>query len=159
MILEKDGNEKMIAVVGGDSESDEMIAVSSQSSQSSQTSQCSQSSQSSIPEAEISIWVDEIEAQNQKRANLNEAIDSITDGRYSPVKSTLNTDWNDVSDTQQRYYARKAKEAIAASLSVLAPGQEELVWRAIQNRATSRDIQPQALRSAQWHRRCFSKGF
>ena len=135
MIPEKDGNEKMIAEEGCDSEAEEAIPISSQiyqSSQSSQTSQSSQSSQSSIPEAEISIWADEIEAQNQKRVNLTEAIDSITDGRYSPLKSTLNTDWNDVSDTQQRYYVRKAKEAISASLSVLAPGQEELVWRAVQ---------------------------
>lgn len=77
MIPEKDVNEKMKAEGAAGSESDEMITVSSQISQS------SQSSQSSIPEEEISIWVGEIEAQNENRTNLNEAIHSITDGRYS----------------------------------------------------------------------------
>ena len=68
----------------------------------------SHSSQASIPEEEISIWVDEMEEQNSKRQKLNEAVHSISGGRYSPVLSTLNTTWDDVSDTQQRYYLRKA---------------------------------------------------
>ena len=92
----------------------------------------SHSSQASIPEEEISIWVDEMEEQNSKRQKLNEAVHSISGGRYSPVMSTLNTTWDDVSDTQQRYYIRKAKETIATSLSVITPGQEELVWKALQ---------------------------
>ena len=92
----------------------------------------SYSSQSSIPEEEISIWIDEMEEQNSKRQKLNEAVHSISGGRYSPVMSTLNTTWDDVSDTQQRYYIRKAKETIATSLSVITPGQEELVWKALQ---------------------------
>ena len=46
--------------------------------------------------------------------------------------STLNTTWDDVSDTQQRYYIRKAKGTITASLSVIAPGQEELAWKELQ---------------------------
>ncbi|KAL9974162.1 hypothetical protein ACROYT_G011171 [Oculina patagonica] len=90
------------------------------------------SSQASIPEEEISVWVDEMEEQNDKRQKLNEAVYSISGGRYSPVMSTLNTTWDDVSDTQQRYYIRKAKETVTASLSVIAPGQEELVWKALQ---------------------------
>jgi len=92
----------------------------------------SQSSQSSIPEEEISIWLDEMEDQNCKRQKLNEAVSNISSGRYSPVMSTLNTAWDDVSDTQQRYYIRKAKETIASSLSVITPGQEELIWKALQ---------------------------
>ena len=46
--------------------------------------------------------------------------------------STLNTTWDDVSDTQQRYYIRKVKGNITASLSVIAPGQEELAWKELQ---------------------------
>ena len=95
----------------------------------------SYSSQASIPEEEISIWIDEMEEQNIKRQKLNEAVHGISGGRYSPVMSTLNTTWEDVSDTQQRYYIRKAKETIATSLSVITPGQEELVWKAIQTEA------------------------
>ena len=85
----------------------------------------SHSSQTSIPEEEVSIWVDEMEDQNIKRQKLNEAVHSISGGRYSPVMSTLNTTWDDVCDTQQRYYIRKAKETIATSLSVITPGQED----------------------------------
>ena len=93
----------------------------------------SQSSQASIPEQEISIWSDEMEDQNSKRQKLNEAVEDISGGRYSPVMSTLNTTWDDVSYTQQRYYIRKAKETIATSLSVIAPGQEEQMWAALQS--------------------------
>ena len=92
----------------------------------------SHSSQASIPEEEISIWVDEMEEQNSKRQKLNETVRCISDGRYSPLMSTLNTTWDDVSDTQQRYCVRKAKETIATTLSVITPGQEELVWKALQ---------------------------
>ena len=86
-----------------------------------QPSQSSTSTYNTFPEEESSIWIDEIEEQTEKRQKLNEAVDKISGGRYSPVQSTLNTDWNDISDTQQRYYVRKVKEAFSASLSVIAP--------------------------------------
>lgn len=59
-------------------------------------------------------------------------MDNSSGGRYSPVHSTLNTDWNDLSDTQQHYFIHKVKETFPASLSVIALGQEGLVWRASQ---------------------------
>ena len=107
-------------------------AVSSTGERSETVSLQSHSSQASIPDEEISLWVDEMEEQNSKRQKLNEAVHSISGGRYSPVMSNLNTTWDDVSDTQQRYYIRKAKETIVTSLSVITPGQEELVWKALQ---------------------------
>ena len=70
-----------------------------------------------------------MEKQNFKRQKSNEAAHSILGGRYSPVMSTLNTTWDDVSDTQQRYYIRKGKEAVATALSVITPGQEESIGR------------------------------
>lgn len=111
------------------------VEVASTCEKSETVSLQSYSSQASIPEEEISIWVDEMEEQNIKRQKLNEAVHSISGGRYSPVMSTLNTTWDDVCDTQQRYYIRKAKETIATSLSVITPGQEELVWKALQTEA------------------------
>ena len=48
----------------------------------------SQSSQSSN-EQEVSIWVDEMEDQQQKRKSLNEAVGNISSGQFSPVLSTL----------------------------------------------------------------------
>ena len=104
----------------------------------------SHSSQASISEEEISIWVDEMEEQNFKRQKLNEAVHSISGGRYSPVISTLNTTWDTISDTQQRHYIRKAKEAVATALSVITPDQEESVWEALRlevHRDTNRDNQ------------------
>ncbi|XP_068676859.1 uncharacterized protein [Montipora foliosa] len=92
----------------------------------------SHSSQASIPEEEISIWVDEMVEQNSKRRKLDEAVYVISGGRYGPVMSTLNTTWDDVSNTQQRYYICKAIQAVATALSVITPGQEELIWEALQ---------------------------
>lgn len=111
------------------------MEVASTGGESQTLSSQSQSSQSSIPEEEISIWLDEMEEQNSKRQKLNESTTSISEGRYSPLMSTLNTAWEDVSDTQQRYYIRKAKESIATSLSVITPGQEEVFWKALQTEA------------------------
>lgn len=85
----------------------------------------------SVSENEISIWTDEMEQQQEKRQTLNAAISSLTSGRTSPILSTLNTSWDDISSTQQRYYQRKAKETILAALSVISPGQEEDLWDAL----------------------------
>ena len=41
--------------------------------------------------------------------------------------------WYDISSTQQKYYTRKAREAVAAMLSVISPGQEKDLWKCIQN--------------------------
>ena len=90
-----------------------------------------QSSQQSVPEAEISIWSDENEEQHKKRQLLNNAIDNLSGGRVSPILSPLNTSWDDISSTQQKYYLRKAKETICAALAVLSPGQEEELWSAV----------------------------
>ena len=96
-----------------------------------ETSQSSQSTCSTVPEREISIWLDEKEEQNAKRQALNDSLNNLTDGRVSPLQSTLNTEWDDISVTQQKYYARKARETIAATLSAISPGQEEELWQSI----------------------------
>ena len=89
------------------------------------------SSQSTLPEEDISIWFDEKEEQNSKRQALNDGFESIANGRVSPLKSTLNADWNDISTTQQKYYIGKAKQMFAATLSVISPGQEQQLWQSI----------------------------
>lgn len=94
------------------------------------SSQSSQSS-ASLPEQERSIWLDEKEEQNNKRKALNKVLTYLTDGRSSPLQSTLNTEWNDISSTQQKYYLRKAKEVFHAALSVVSPGQEGEIWKAL----------------------------
>ena len=91
----------------------------------------SQSSQSTLPEKEISIWLDEKEEQHAKRQTLNDTVSTLTDGRVSPLLSTLNTEWDDISSTQQKYYTRKAREIFAATLSVVSPGQEQALWESL----------------------------
>ena len=93
----------------------------------------SQASQISVPGEEVSIWCDEKEIQNERRQALNDALGNLTSGRFSPILSTLNASWDDISSTQQKYYIRKAKEAVAATLSVISPGQEKDLWKCIQN--------------------------
>ncbi|KXJ05912.1 hypothetical protein AC249_AIPGENE28663 [Exaiptasia diaphana] len=71
------------------------------------------------------------EDQQEKRQTLNNSMQNISDGRVSPLLSTLNTEWDDISSTQQRYYTRKAREMFAATLSVISPGQEDHLWDSI----------------------------
>ena len=49
---------------------------------------------------DVSFWVDEEEHQYEKHAVLNEAVRHITDGRVSPLASTLNWNWESISSTQ-----------------------------------------------------------
>jgi len=47
-------------------------------------------SQGTEPEQEDSIWCDEKELQNERRQTLNDALNNLTGGRFSPICSTLN---------------------------------------------------------------------
>lgn len=85
----------------------------------------------SVPEEEISIWVDEKEGEHTKRNTIDKAFNTLSSGRISPLKCTLNTEWDDISTTQQKYYLRKAKEMFAATLAVISPGQEEQLWEVL----------------------------
>ena len=117
----------------------------------------SQASQISDPEEEVGIWCDEKEIQNERRQALNDALGNLTSGRFSPILSNLNASWDDISSTQQKYYTRKAREAVAAMLSVISPGQEKDLWKCIQNDSDliERDrgeklIQNKAFRHTHW---------
>ena len=79
-------------------------------------------------DVEVSLWIDEKEQQHERRGVINKAISQLTEGHYSPIASTLNTAWEDVSVTQQQYYQRKVKEVLQVVLSVVVPGQEERMW-------------------------------
>ena len=83
-------------------------------------------------DGEVSLWIDETELQHEKRETLNNAVAKLTEGRYSPIASTLDMSWDDVSMTQQKYYQRKMKEVIQTALSVVVPGQEEQMWSCLQ---------------------------
>ena len=106
----------------------------------------SQASCHSVPENEISIWSDEVQVQQEKRKVLNDTVQTLTDGQTSPILSTLNTTWDDISSTQQNYYQRKAKETIMAALSVISPGQEEKLRHAVRKEATIGSAQESSTR-------------
>ena len=91
-------------------------------------------------EAETSLWIDEKELQHEKRETLNNAVAKLTEGRCSPIASTLNTSWDDVSVTQQKYYQRKMKDVIQAALSVVVPGQEEYMWNCLREEREIADV-------------------
>lgn len=109
--------------------SEELSSVHQKASSNEETT--SQSSQDSVPEQEISVWADEKEEQRRKRSSLNKAINSLSDGRISPIVSTLNASLDDISSTQQKYYKRKAKETVLAALSAISPGQEQELWNVL----------------------------
>ena len=90
-------------------------------------------SQISVPEEEVSIWCDKKEIQNERRQALNNAPGNLTSGRFSPILSTLNASWDDISSAQQKHYICKARETFATTLSVISPGQEKDLWKCIQN--------------------------
>ena len=106
----------------------------------------SQASYHSVPENEISIWSDEVQVQQEKRKVLNDTVQTLTDAQTSPILSTQNTTWDDISSTQQKYYQRKAKETIMAALSVISPGQEEKLWHAVRKEATIGSAQESSTR-------------
>ena len=74
---------------------------------------------------------DEREFQNERRQTLSDTLANLTGGRFSPIRSTLNAAWDDISSTQQKYYTRKTQEAVTASLSVISPRQEKELWNSI----------------------------
>ena len=80
---------------------------------------------------EISFWVDKEQHQQEKRAVLNEALAHISDGRVSPIASTLNSNWKSISSTQKAYYLRKVGQVLTEVLTTIAPDQEEKVLEAL----------------------------
>ena len=143
----------MFKVVGkGDQSSDDVFFQSPSSEQVSSgdtdeaSTVSSQASCHSIPENEISIWSDEVQVQQEKRKVLNDTVQTLTDGQTRPILSTLNTTWDDMSSTQQKYYHCKPKETIMAVLSAISPGQEEKLWHAVRKEATIGSAQESSTR-------------
>ena len=80
---------------------------------------------------EVSFWVDKEQHQQEKRGILNEAMAHISDGRVSPIASTLNSNWESISSTQKAYYLRKVGRVLAEVLTTIVPDQEEKVLEAL----------------------------
>ena len=89
---------------------------------------------------EVSFWIDEEQRQEEKRTVLNEAISHITDGRVSPIASSLSSNWKSTSSSQKSYYVRKVRQVFSAILSTIAPDQEDQVFEALL-RSSSHEIQ------------------
>ena len=65
----------------------------------------SQSSQSTLPEKEISIWLDEKEEQHAKRQTLNDTVSTLTDGPLSTPNGmiSLPRSKNITQEKQEKY--------------------------------------------------------
>ena len=98
----------------------------------------SQSSQSSVPEHEVSVWSDEIEEQQLKRQTLNATLSTLTSRRTSPLLSTLNASWDDITAMQQSIFT-KGQRICICTLSVISPGQEQEVWNAMRRDTSGAD--------------------
>lgn len=51
----------------------------------------------------------------------------------SPIRSQLTHDWSDVSDRTKRYYTKKAREAVSATLKEIAPDGAGELWICIKS--------------------------
>ena len=80
---------------------------------------------------EVSFWFDEEQRQKEKRNVLNEAFSDITDGRVSPISSSLSSNWESLSSSQKAYYLRKVRQFFTAVLSTIAPDQDDTVFDAL----------------------------
>ena len=94
-------------------------------------SSSSETEGSSEQEMEISIWDDQILHQDINKTLLNKAVQEISGGCVSPIKSVLSSPWNELSSRQQNVYVRKSSQVVKAALETLAPGQEHL-WQTLQ---------------------------
>ena len=49
----------------------------------------------------------------------------------SPIRSSLQTPWDDASERTKRYYVKKASEAVAESIKVIASEDSEKLWETL----------------------------
>ncbi|KAL9974336.1 hypothetical protein ACROYT_G011360 [Oculina patagonica] len=62
---------------------------------------------------------------DRSRSALN---DFLASRDISPIRSSLRTTWDDVGERTKRYYVKKASEAVAASLEVIAGEDSDKLW-------------------------------
>lgn len=59
------------------------------------------------------------------RDKLNRSMEILSEGKFTPMRFTLNTPLEDVQQSTKDYVTRKAKEVIHYALECIAPQQEE----------------------------------
>ena len=98
---------------------------------------------------------DQFVQQNQMENSRSALNKFLVTRDISPVRSSLTTPWNDASERTRRYYIKKASEAVAASLEVMAPGESaEMLWstlvnsQAIQKHFASASVEQESVDSA-----------
>ena len=62
---------------------------------------------------EVSFWIDEEQSHQESHIVLNEAISRITEGRVSPIASSLCSNWESTSSSQKCYYLRKVHQVFS----------------------------------------------
>lgn len=89
------------------------------------TESCSSSltsSQETLEQTDYSLYMP---TPAPKLPQLKEFVRSASDGRISPIRGQLLLPLSEAADSTQRYYRRKASEAIDLVLDTIAPGQSK----------------------------------
>ena len=64
-------------------------------------------------------------------SSLNHLDTFLESREVSPIRYTLGTSWNETSDRTKRQYVRKARQAVSAVLSEVAPEDPSQLWHTL----------------------------
>ena len=79
---------------------------------------------------------DWFELNKSPREKLNEALHDLSSKEFGPIASQVSSPWEDLGKSSKYYYIQKAREAVMIVLSVIAPGQEEVLLKNISSLKT-----------------------
>ena len=86
------------------------------------------------------LWTpDWFEAQSTPREKLNAAMKILND-KFEPLQSQLSRPFESLSRSSKSYYLKKVEECIHMILGIIAPDQETIILRAIENKLIRTDL-------------------
>jgi len=100
----------------------------------------SSTSQETVPEGETSQEWDATPVVQFKLHSLNSFLRQSSSGRLSPIRSQLRSDIADISSTTNRYYRRKAVQAVESVLDAIAPGNSTWLFNQVSQTFSQTDV-------------------
>ncbi|XP_078363752.1 uncharacterized protein LOC144647960 [Oculina patagonica] len=86
---------------------------------------------SSSQEEQSSIFLPEGEREKKNLDALNGAMSVISEGKFVPLPSYIEVQWDELSVRIRTDYTEKAEELVSLVLDTIAPSQGENLWQAI----------------------------
>ncbi|KAL9967966.1 hypothetical protein ACROYT_G026285 [Oculina patagonica] len=86
---------------------------------------------SSSQEEQSSIFLPEDEREKKNLDALNGAMSVISEGKFVPLPSYIEVQWDELSVRIRTDYTEKAEELVSLVLDTIAPSQGENLWQAI----------------------------